>query len=59
MSEISAVARGGIDEVNAILPLGRDGAAEEVAGLVALPRHRLVRHLAGATIDINGAANIR
>ncbi len=59
MSEISAVARGGIDAVNAILPLGEMVPPIEVARLVALLATGSMRHLAGATIDINGAANIR
>ena len=59
MSEISAAARGGIDAVNAILPLGEMVPPIEVAQLVALLASGSMRHLAGATIDLNGAANIR
>ena len=59
MSEISATARGGIDAVNAMLPLGEMVPPEEVAELVAELATGRLRHLAGATLDINGAANIR
>jgi NAD(P)-dependent dehydrogenase (short-subunit alcohol dehydrogenase family) len=59
MSEISASARGGIDAVNAMLPLGEMVPPQEVANLVAYLAGGGVRHLSGATIDINGAANIR
>jgi NAD(P)-dependent dehydrogenase (short-subunit alcohol dehydrogenase family) len=59
MSEISAVARGGIDAVNAMLPLGEMVPPREVADLVAYLAGGKVRHLSGATLDFNGAANIR
>ena len=59
MSEISAEARGGIDAVHAILPLGEMVPPIEVARLVTLLATGSMRHLAGATIDLNGAANIR
>jgi NAD(P)-dependent dehydrogenase (short-subunit alcohol dehydrogenase family) len=59
MSEISAAARGGVDAVNAMLPMGRMVPPSEVAELVAYLASGKVRHLAGATLDVNGAANIR
>ncbi len=59
MAEQSAAARGGIDAVNAILPLGEMVPPAEVAGLIAYLSSGALRHLAGATIDLNGAANIR
>jgi NAD(P)-dependent dehydrogenase (short-subunit alcohol dehydrogenase family) len=59
MAELSAVARGGIDAVNAMLPLGEMVPPEEVARLIALLASGALRHLTGATIDLNGAANIR
>lgn len=59
MAEISATARGGIDAVNAMLPLGEMVPPEEVAELIAELATGRLRHLAGATLDINGAANIR
>jgi NAD(P)-dependent dehydrogenase (short-subunit alcohol dehydrogenase family) len=59
MSEISATARGGIDAVNAMLPLGEMVPPREVAELVAYLASGAIRHLSGATLDVNGAANIR
>jgi NAD(P)-dependent dehydrogenase (short-subunit alcohol dehydrogenase family) len=59
MSEISAVARGGIDKVNAILALGEMVPAEEVGDLIALLASGRCRHLSGATIDVNGATYVR
>jgi NAD(P)-dependent dehydrogenase (short-subunit alcohol dehydrogenase family) len=59
MSEISARYRGGVDAVNAILPLGEMVPPEEVAELVAHLASGACRHLTGATLDLNGAANIR
>jgi NAD(P)-dependent dehydrogenase (short-subunit alcohol dehydrogenase family) len=59
MAEISAVARGGIDVVNAMLPLGEMVPPTEAAGLIAQLATGTLRHLTGATIDLNGAANIR
>ncbi len=59
MAEISAVARGGIDVVNAMLPLGEMVPPVEVADLIAQLATGSMRHLTGATIDVNGAANIR
>jgi NAD(P)-dependent dehydrogenase (short-subunit alcohol dehydrogenase family) len=59
MAELSATARGGVDAVNAILPMGEMVPPLEVARLIALLASGTVRHLAGGTIDLNGAANIR
>jgi 3-oxoacyl-[acyl-carrier protein] reductase len=59
MSEISAVARGGIDAVNAALALGEMVPPEEVARVIAFLAGGACRHLTGATIDVNGASNIR
>jgi NAD(P)-dependent dehydrogenase (short-subunit alcohol dehydrogenase family) len=59
MAEISAAARGGIEAVNAMLPLGEMVPPAEVADLVAQLASGSMRHLTGATIDVNGAANIR
>jgi NAD(P)-dependent dehydrogenase (short-subunit alcohol dehydrogenase family) len=59
MSKISAEARGGIDAVNAMLPLGEMVPPSEVADLIAYLASGDIRHLSGATLDINGAANIR
>ena len=59
MSEISAVSRGGIDKVNAILALGEMVPAEEVGALIAFLASGECRHLTGATIDLNGATYVR
>jgi NAD(P)-dependent dehydrogenase (short-subunit alcohol dehydrogenase family) len=59
MSEISAAARGGMDKVLAILPLGEMVPPEEVASVVVFLAAGSCRHLTGATIDVNGAAYVR
>jgi len=59
MSEISAVARGGIDAVNAALAMGEMVPPEEIAELIAFLAAGRARHLSGATIDVNGATYIR
>ena len=59
LSEASAAARGGIDAVNAALALGEMVPPEEVAALIAFLATGTCRHLTGATIDLNGASNIR
>jgi NAD(P)-dependent dehydrogenase (short-subunit alcohol dehydrogenase family) len=59
MSEISATARGGIDKVNAVLAMGEMAPAAEVGELIAFLASGRVRHLSGATIDVNGASYVR
>ena len=59
LSEASAAARGGIDAVNAALAMGEMVPPEEVAALIAFLATGTCRHLSGATIDLNGASNIR
>jgi NAD(P)-dependent dehydrogenase (short-subunit alcohol dehydrogenase family) len=59
MSEISAVARGGIDAVNAALALGEMVPPEEVARVIAFLSAGTCRHLTGSTLDVNGATYIR
>jgi NAD(P)-dependent dehydrogenase (short-subunit alcohol dehydrogenase family) len=59
MSEISAVARGGIEAVDAALAMGEMVPPEEVAELIAFLAAGRARHLSGATIDVNGATYIR
>lgn len=59
MSEISAVARGGIDAVNAALSMGEMVPPEEVARVIAFLAAGTCRHLTGSTLDVNGASYIR
>ncbi len=59
LSEASAAARGGIEGVNAALVMGEMVPPEEVAELVAYLATGTCRHLTGATLDLNGASNIR
>lgn len=59
MSEISAVARGGVAAVNAALAMGEMVPPEEVAELIAFLSTGRSKHLSGATIDVNGATYIR
>jgi NAD(P)-dependent dehydrogenase (short-subunit alcohol dehydrogenase family) len=59
MSEVSAAARGGIDAVNAALALGEMVPPEEVARVITFLAGGTCRHLTGATLDVNGASNIR
>jgi NAD(P)-dependent dehydrogenase (short-subunit alcohol dehydrogenase family) len=59
MAEISAEARGGIDKVHAALAMGEMVPPDEVAELVAFLATGTVRHLTGATLDMNGASYVR
>jgi NAD(P)-dependent dehydrogenase (short-subunit alcohol dehydrogenase family) len=59
LSEASAAARGGIEGVNAALTMGEMVPPVEVAELIAFLATGTCRHLTGATIDLNGASNIR
>jgi NAD(P)-dependent dehydrogenase (short-subunit alcohol dehydrogenase family) len=59
MAEVSAEARGGIDAVNAALAMGEMVPPGEVAELVAWLATGRVRHLTGATLDMNGASYVR
>jgi NAD(P)-dependent dehydrogenase (short-subunit alcohol dehydrogenase family) len=59
MSEISATHRGGIDAVNAMLAMGEMVEPAEVGRLVAFLATGSVRHLTGATLDVNGATYVR
>jgi len=59
LSVIAAEHRGGIEEVNKILPLGRMVEPEEVAELVAFLATGRCAALTGATLDVNGASNVR
>lgn len=59
LSEASAAARGGVDGINAALAMGEMVPPREVAELIAFLATGTCRHLTGATIDLNGASNIR
>jgi NAD(P)-dependent dehydrogenase (short-subunit alcohol dehydrogenase family) len=59
MAAIAAVARGGIDGVNAALALGEMVPPKEIASVITFLASGTVRHLTGATLDVNGASNIR
>ena len=59
LSEVSAAERGGIDAVNAALAMEEMVPPEEVAELIAYLATGSCRHLTGATLDVNGASNIR
>jgi NAD(P)-dependent dehydrogenase (short-subunit alcohol dehydrogenase family) len=59
LTEISAKFRGGEDAVRKILPLGDMVPPAEVGELIAFLATGTVRHLTGATLDINGAAYVR
>jgi NAD(P)-dependent dehydrogenase (short-subunit alcohol dehydrogenase family) len=59
LAEASAAARGGTDAVNAALAMGEMVPPEEVAELIAFLATGRCRHLTGATIDLNGASNVR
>lgn len=59
LSEASAAARGGIEGINAALAMGEMVPPREVAELIAFLATGTCRHLTGATIDVNGASNIR
>jgi NAD(P)-dependent dehydrogenase (short-subunit alcohol dehydrogenase family) len=59
MSEDSAAVLGGEAAVSAGLALGEWVPPEEIAEVVAFLAQGRVRHLTGATIDVNGASYVR
>ena len=59
MSEISAQAVGGEAAVTAGLAMGEWVPPQEIASLVTFLCTGTVRHLSGATLDVNGASYIR
>jgi len=59
LSEIAAARTGGTDALFAELAMGEWVPPEEVAALVVFLARGAVRHLAGATLDVNGASYIR
>ena len=59
MSEVAAASRGGEETVTATLTMGECVPPAEVAALVAFLATGRVRHLTGATLDVNGASYVR
>lgn len=59
MSHQSAARRGGVEKVSRGLAMEEWVPPEDVAELVALLASGRLRHLSGATLDINGASYIR
>jgi len=59
MSEISAAQVGGEDAVTATLAMGEWVPPQEIGELTAFLASGAVRHLSGATLDVNGASYIR
>lgn len=59
MSEISAARLGGEDAVTASLAMGEWVPPQEIGELTAFLASGAVRHLSGATLDVNGASYIR
>lgn len=59
LSEQFAATQGGEDEVTRNLTMGEWVPPEEIAELIAFLASGRVRHLSGATLDINGASYVR
>jgi NAD(P)-dependent dehydrogenase (short-subunit alcohol dehydrogenase family) len=59
MSEDFAALQGGEDKVTATLAMGEWVPPADVAELVAFLATGRVRHLSGATLDVNGASYVR
>ncbi len=59
MSETSAAAVGGRDQVTGALAMGEWVPPAEIADLVTYLASGRCRHLAGATLDVNGASYLR
>lgn len=59
MSEISAARLGGEEAVTATLAMGEWVPPQEIGELVTFLASGAMRHLSGATLDINGASYIR
>jgi NAD(P)-dependent dehydrogenase (short-subunit alcohol dehydrogenase family) len=59
MSEDSAAVLGGEAAVTAGLAMGEWVPPEDVAEVIAFLAQGRVRHLTGATIDVNGASYVR
>lgn len=59
LSEEFAATQGGEDQITDMLAMGEWVPPEEIGALVAFLSTGRVRHLSGATLDINGASYIR
>ncbi len=59
LSEIAAARTGGLDALFAELAMGEWAPPEEVAELIVFLASGQVRHLTGATLDVNGATYVR
>jgi NAD(P)-dependent dehydrogenase (short-subunit alcohol dehydrogenase family) len=59
LSEIAAAQSGGEDAVTATLAMGEWVPPEELAELIVFLSSGKVRHLTGATLDVNGASYVR
>ncbi len=59
MSEEAAEARGGKEVITATLAMGEWVPPDDIAGLVCFLASGKVRHLTGATLDVNGASYVR
>jgi NAD(P)-dependent dehydrogenase (short-subunit alcohol dehydrogenase family) len=59
MSEDFAALQGGEDKVTATLAMGEWAPPSDVAALAAFLASGKIRHLSGATLDVNGASYVR
>ena len=59
MTASSSLDRGGLDEIRRTLAMGELVPPEEIAELVAVLCEGRLRHLSGATLDVNGASYVR
>jgi NAD(P)-dependent dehydrogenase (short-subunit alcohol dehydrogenase family) len=59
MTAASSLDRGGLDEIRRTLAMGELVPPEEIAELVTVLCEGRLRHLSGATLDVNGASYVR
>lgn len=59
LTEVSVAHRGGVEKLNEMLAMGEMVEPAEVGRLVAFLASGSVRHLTGATLDLNGATYLR
>jgi NAD(P)-dependent dehydrogenase (short-subunit alcohol dehydrogenase family) len=59
MSEAFAATQGGEDRITATLAMGEWVPPDDIGSLVAFLASGKVRHLSGATLDVNGASYVR